>query len=274
MNIENRILLLFTLVLSASCVQEGTGVSMPLEVAAEIGYTRTRADDPHASDYDKRSFDTNDVIRITRTGSASGIDYKRTATGAWTPADAATLMTTTGGETFIATFPSTFTGIQPDQRTYTAFWESNQLSATATASGNRVSFSFAPAACKVTVVIIYKAENTAVGTTLTGKGLYSGNQSLPETIQLLKTSESLKRHTYSGIFSPKAAAVYTITVQASVLGTGIYEEKGVGLTLLAGHEYQYTFTATDELILNSVIVKDFTKDPSRLDEEENAGNAT
>lgn len=272
MNKKKGLFLLCMLVCSASCVQNDAGVAMPLEVAAEIGTPHTRTDDPHASDYDKSSFSTGDVIKITKTGTA--VDYKRTAAGAWAPVADATPMTTTGSETFTATFPSTFTSIQADQRTYTAFWKSNQLSATATASGNSVRFSFAPTACKITVIIIYKASNTAIGTTLAGKGLCSGNQSNDETIQLLKTSESLTRHTYSGVFSPQAAATYAITVQASVLGTGTYTEQGSGLTLQAGHEYRYTFTATDELILNSVTVTDFTKDPDRTDEEEDAGSAT
>ena len=55
-----------------------------------------------------------------------------------------------------------------------------------------------------------------------------------------------------------------------------YVENDTGLTLKAGTEYQYTFTATSELILNSVVVKDFAKDPdwNGTDNEENAGNAT
>ena len=47
------------------------------------------------------------------------------------------------------------------------------------------------------------------------------------------------------------------------------------MTLQAGYEYQYTFTATSELILTSVVVKDFVADGSfGTDGEEDAGNAT
>mgnify|MGYP006899715358 FL=1 len=241
---------------------------------------RTRAGDDHASDYDKRAFVAGDVIRIAKFGTSSGINYKRTATGTWAPVDEANPMTTTGGEKFTATFPSDFGGIQPDQSTADDFWKSNQLSNTATAQGNRASFTFAPAACKITVIIIYEVDNDAQGTTLTGKGLCSGNQSQNESIQLFQTnsSDNKKRHTYAGIFSPDAAVPYTITVKASTFTEGkSYVEIGTGLTLKAGTEYQYTFTATSELILNSVVVEDFAKDDtwnSGDGNEENAGNAT
>lgn len=275
MNKNTKILLGCILILSASCAADDAGVVRSLEVTAEISDTHTRvdADDTHASDYDKDRFVTDDIILISKSGTA-GIRYKRTATGTWTPVDAANPMTTTGGETFTATFPPEFSGILPDQTTPVAFWKSNQLSATAAASGNRISFSFVPAACKITVIIIYKAENIAQGATVAGKGLCSGNPAKEETILLLKTSESKSRHTYSGIFSLAAATTYTITVKADVMGTGTYTELGSGLTLQAGYEYRYTFTATDELILNNVVVTPFVRDPDWTADEEDAGSAT
>lgn len=64
-------------------------------------------------------------------------------------------------------------------------------------------------------------------------------------------------------------------MKASALGTRTYKEKGAGLTLQAGYEYQYTFTATSELILTSVVVKDFAVDGNfGTGGEEDAGNAT
>ncbi|WP_244436549.1 fimbrillin family protein [Bacteroides timonensis] len=274
MNKIYKILLLCAFALPASCVRnEVASVSLPLEVSAEISGARTRAeDDPHASDYDKKRFVTDDVIKIAKSGTpTTSVLYKRTAAGAWTPDDLATPMTTTGGDTFTATFPSAFAGIKADQSTPTGFWESNRLTATATATGNRVSFRFAPAACKITVIIIYEADNTAQGATVAGKGLCTGDQSQDETITLLNTNSSLRRHTYTGIFSPQAATAYTITVSASGMtgGSESYQEKGGDFTLAAGHEYQYTFTLTNELVLNNVTVKDFTDQP-----EEDAGNAT
>ena len=267
-----RLLLLLMAGVFASCTQDGAGVATPLEISAEIGNPQTRANDPHLSDYDKKKFVTDDVIKISKTGSTD-VNYKRTAAGNWTPSVPTTPMTTTGsGETFTATFPNDFSSILLDQGTPANFWKSNRL--TATATGNRVSFSFAPAACKITIIVSFQVDNSSGSAKVTGKGLCTGNAT-EETITLLKTSEAVRRHTYSGIFSPKAATSYTISVTASPFGTRTYQEKGSGLTFQAGYEYQYTFTGTNELNLTSVVVKDFVADGSfGTDGEEDAGNAT
>lgn len=269
-----RLLLLLMAGVFASCTQDGAGVATPLEISAEIGNPQTRANDPHLSDYDKKKFVTDDVIKISKTGSTD-VNYKRTAAGNWTPSVPTTPMTTTGsGETFTATFPNDFSSILANQSTPTNFWKSNRLTATAAATGNRVSFSFAPAACKITIIVSFQVDNSSGSAKVTGKGLCSGNAT-EETITLLKTSEAVRRHTYSGIFSPKAATSYTISVTASPFGTRTYQEKGSGLTFQAGYEYQYTFTGTNELNITSVVVKDFAVDGNfGTDGEEDAGNAT
>ena len=209
-----RLLLLLMAGVFASCTQDGAGVATPLEISAEIGNPQTRVDDSHLSDYDKKKFVTDDVIKISKTGSTD-VNYKRTAAGAWIPSVPTAPMTTTGsGETFTATFPNDFSSILENQSTPANFWKSNRLIATATATGNRVSFSFAPAACKITIIVSFLVDNSSGSAEVTGKGLCSGNAT-EETITLLKTSEAVRRHTYSGIFSPKAATSYTISVTAS-----------------------------------------------------------
>ena len=267
-----RLLLLLMAGIFASCTQDGAGIATPLEVSAEIGNPQTRADDPHLSDYDKKKFVTDDVIKISK--GATDVNYKRTAAGGWAPSVSTTPMTTTGGETFTATFPNDFSSILADQSTPTNFWKSNRLTATATATGNRVSFSFAPAACKITIIVSFQVDNSSGSAKVAGKGLCSGNKTTEETITLLKTSEAVRRHTYSGIFSPDAATSYLISVTASSFGTRTYQEKGSGLTFQAGYEYQYTFTGTNELNLTSVVVTEFLPGFSTTDGEEDAGNAT
>lgn len=267
-----RLLLLLMAGIFASCTQDGAGVATPLEVSAEIGNPQTRADDPHLSDYDKKKFVTDDVIKISK--GATDVNYKRTAAGGWAPSVSTTPMTTTGGDTFTATFPNDFSSILADQSTPTNFWKSNRLTATATATGNRVSFSFAPAACKITIIVSFQVDNSSGSAKVTGKGLCGGNKTTEETITLLKTSEAVRRHTYSGIFSPDAATSYLISVTASPFGTRTYQEKGGGLTFQAGYEYQYTFTGTNELNLTSVVVTEFLPGFSTTDGEEDAGNAT
>lgn len=267
-----RLLLLLMAGIFASCTQDGAGIATPLEVSAEIGNPQTRADDPHLSDYDKKKFVTDDVIKISK--GATDVNYKRTAAGGWAPSVSTTPMTTTGGETFTATFPNDFSSILADQSTPTNFWKSNRLTATATATGNRVSFSFAPAACKITIIVSFQVDNSSGSAKVTGKGLCGGNKTTEETITLLKTSEAVRRHTYSGIFSPDAATSYLISVTASPFGTRTYQEKGGGLTFQPGYEYQYTFTGTNELNLTSVVVTEFLPGFSTTDGEEDAGNAT
>lgn len=154
-----RLLLLLMAGIFASCTQDGAGVATPLEVSAEIGNPQTRADDPHLSDYDKKKFVTDDVIKISK--GATDVNYKRTAAGGWAPSVSTTPMTTTGGDTFTATFPNDFSSILADQSTPTNFWKSNRLTATATATGNRVSFSFAPAACKITIIVSFQVDNSS-----------------------------------------------------------------------------------------------------------------
>lgn len=281
-----RLLLILGVGILGACTQEASDIALPLDVSAEIGNTHTRADD-HASDYDKRSFVTGDVIKITKSGGTSA-NYKRTAKGAWTPVVVNAPMETTGSETFTATFPIAHTGILSDQRTYTNFWLSNLLSDTKAATANRVSFSFAPAHCKISVIVIFQAgvtDNTAnCSAEVAGTGIHSGTAAATgEAIQLLNTSLSDTRHTYAGIFSPKAATRFVISVTAptfstsgSGVGTKTYTETGDKLTLKPGYEYQYTFTATSQLILTSVVVTPFAVESGFGDDTgtEDAGNAT
>lgn len=280
-----RLLLIIGVGILGACTREASDIALPLDVSAEIGNAHTRADD-HASDYDKRSFVTGDVIKITKSGGTS-VNYKRTAKGAWAPVDESAPMETTGNEEFTATFPTEHTVIQSDQRTYASFWQSNLLSATAQAAANRVSFSFAPAYCKISVIVIYKegvtGNTTNCSANVTGTGMHSGTATTGEAIQLLNTSLSDTRHTYAGIFSPKAATPFVISVTApnfSISGSGVgtktYAETGGDLTLVPGYEYQYTFTATSQLILTSVVVTPFAVESGFGDDTgtEDAGNAT
>lgn len=96
------------------------------------GESATRAAaDSHADDYDKREFVANDTIRIT--DGTKTADYQRMVTGTtgtWQPVSGQTALTTTGSETFTASYPTAFTQILTDQSTATNFWKSNKLTAT------------------------------------------------------------------------------------------------------------------------------------------------
>lgn len=275
LSVSGAALCLFFPVLLAACSQEDA-LPRPLEVSAEVGNPATRAAaDSHADDYDKREFVAGDVIRIT--DGTKSADYQRVVTGTtgtWQPASGQTALTTTGNgsETFTASYPTAFTRILTDQRTATNFWQSNQLTAKGVLDGNKATFSFAPAAAKVTLVVKYGNDSKLPGTaSLEGTGIAT-DVSTSETINAYGASAagtSAQQHTYVAIVKP-GSRTFVIKVKAGDSGETekSYTEKAAH-TLKAGYNYQYNFTSTNELILNGITVERFVETT-----ETDAGNAT
>ncbi|MCD8080856.1 MAG: fimbrillin family protein [Bacteroides sp.] len=263
--------------------------ALSLEVSAEIAGAHTRATtDRDETNYDKRTnFVVDDEININK-GSQPASDvvrYKKNTKG-WAPVDREKQLTTNGtGEDFFASYPPEFTAILSDQTSYTNFWLSNRLTSTKKATANRVDFLFAPAAARITIVVTYTegTTNTAKGAQIAGTNVCTESGKTNE-IQLLCTGKEDTRHTYTCIINPievvDTSHPYTISVTSNPGGDGVadvtqsYTEKGnatgtESFKLLPGHEYQYNFTSTSELILSSVTVKDF--DPTT---ETDVGPAT
>ena len=275
LSVSGAALCLFFPVLLAACSQEDA-LPRPLEVSAEVGNPATRATDAHADDYDKREFGAGDVIRIT--DGTKSADYQRVVTGTtgtWQPASGQTALTTTGSETFTASYPTAFTRILTDQRTATNFWQSNKLTAKGVLDGNKATFSFAPAAAKVTLVVKYgnkDSDKKLPGTaSLEGTGIAT-DVSTSETINAYGASAagtSALQHTYVAIVKP-GSRTFVIKVKAGDSGETEkkYTEKAAH-TLKAGYNYQYNFTSTNELILNGITVERFVETT-----EQDAGNAT
>jgi len=272
LSVSGAALCLFFPVLLAACSQEDA-LPRPLEVSAEVGSPATRATDAHADDYDKREFVAGDVIRIT--DGTNTADYQRVVTGTtgtWQPASGQTALTTTGSETFTASYPTAFTRILTDQRTATNFWQSNRLTAKGVLDGNKATFSFAPAAAKVTLVVKYGNDSKLPGTaSLEGTGIAT-DVSTSETINAYGASAagtSAQQHTYVAIVKP-GSRTFVIKVKAGDSGETekSYTEKAAH-TLKAGYNYQYNFTSTNELILNGITVERFVETT-----ETDAGNAT
>lgn len=259
------------LALAAGCTRADSLPAVALEVSADIAGTHTRAID--ATNYEKKNFEAGDLITIRKATAtdATAISYKK-GTNGWIPANAANQIVTSGGEAFFASYPPEFTFILSDQSTYTNFWQSNRLISIATATANRVKFTFAPAAAKITIIVIYMVNNTAVSASVTGTNVCT-ESGKTNSLQLLCTSKESRRHTYTGILNTGVTFPYTISVKTQPSGgveeTKTYEESGTSLTLQPGYEYQYTFTATTELILSSIVVKEFTST-----DEVDAGPAT
>ena len=272
LSVSGAALCLFFPVLLAACSQEDA-LPRPLEVSAEVGNPATRATDAHAGDYDKREFVAGDVIRIT--DGTNTADYQRVVTGTtgtWQPASGQTALTTTGSETFTASYPTAFTRILADQHTAPNFWQSNRLTAKGVLDGNKATFSFAPEAAKVTLVVKYGNDSKLPGTaSLEGTGIAT-DVSTSETINAYGASAagtSAQQHTYVAIVKP-GSRTFTIKVKAGDSGETekSYTEK-TAHTLKAGYNYQYNFTSTNELILNGITVERFVETT-----ETDAGNAT
>lgn len=258
-----------------ACITEEVELSeaLHMEVHAEIksSSTVTKADDVHANDYDKSSFAENDEISIYLSSSPSDKrTYKKLSGDQWIPAAGVTALEASDGQTFIATYPTEFTGILADQTTATNFWGSNQLKAEATAVHNKVNFTFAPAFAKVTITIIYSDANVATEATISATGIQTGGNAT-ETIELFKNSadESNNKFGFIGIIHPGASGKYTISIKYSDSSSSPTGTQSIELQIsdlpevagkhnfLAGHNYNYTFTSSTNLILNNVTVTSF-----------------
>lgn len=249
-----------SLLSGCSTAQEEIPQRVPLEVHADIAEP-TKAVTPgdfDGTNYDKQSFVTNDKIEIQKE-SGSFVSYTKNSNGGWIPTDNSDGLTAIAGENFTASYPVGFSQILSAQNTAVNFWASNRLTSSATATGNRVNFVFAPAAAKITIVIEYSGQVTANGTSIHGTGILTGSAT-EETVSMLRTSAAgaQKRHSYACIVYP-GQHTYTITVNDSSAGSkdgGTYTQTTKKLE--AGWNYLYTFTSSSGLILSGIEVLPFT----------------
>lgn len=253
----------------ASCTQQDDNSVRVLEVSAEIApqtATRTTESTVGSSDYDKLAFDSSDEIQI-RKNSDAAVTYKKGAS-TWIPS--ANSITTNGSDAFTASYPVVFTEILENQTTFAGFWKSKKLTSAGVVDGNKVTFSFAPAVAKISVVVSYGDAQSAVTASVVGETIRGGSGG-SQTINLLRTSVSTdtntKRHSFAGIIAP-GDRTYTITLTANPLGAKTYTQS-TSLPMKAGYNYQYAFTSTKELILTGVTVLPFSEPI-----EEDGGSAT
>lgn len=228
----------------------------PLEITADIEpQTRAAGTEPGitATNYDKRAFVTNDRITVANSSNAATTaDYYYDGTR-WLPADASgTGITTTGGETFTAFYPVSFTAIEAVQTSYDAFWRSNKLVSSATADDNKATFNFTPAAAKITIVVEYTTDFVGQSVKVKGAAVLTASGSDSEEITLLGLETTGTKHTYVGIINTGSKS-FTISVETNN-GTQSYKDTK---ELLAGRNYIYNFSSTSNLILNSVSVVGF-----------------
>ena len=194
--------------------RENPLLEFPLRIAADIAAERvlTRAD--VSPSYDKTAFVAGDVIEVKRTTASSTLTpasctYKLTdaKTWVWTEDPLETdgpFYTYENGETF----PATFDVIKEDQ-TGDGFLQSNKLTAQAKAANGGVTFNFAPAFTKITVIVYYQTAEAVPTTdvfTLTASALRGGSGD--ESVRCLcKTNAAATEHTWSAIINPGTYAL-------------------------------------------------------------------
>lgn len=224
----------------------------PIEIEATIP-AQTKA---NVASLEKKAFADEDLITVSNSGTSAVYKYTN---GRWLP-NTETVLTTTGGETFTASWqPTGFDGIQSNQSTEDNYKKSYALTASATAKANRVEFRFAPAAAKITIVVNYTTESSAGSASIAGNKLLNDTNT-GQTINFFPVTNSGKMHTFMGLVFPGTGKEYTITVKSTPeneeqMKTYTQESK----ELKAGYNYTYNFSTDNRslLILNSVTVTEF-----------------
>lgn len=262
----------FLLLLAPACVSEvDVNEKQPLVVTAEIASASpsTRAID--ATNFDKRSFEVDDEIRIS--DGSQTVKYRNDAMNGWIPSSSGTGLTIPASSAFSASYPEDFTEILEAQSTsYENFWKSNKLEATGpdvTLTNNRVNFVFKPVAAKITISINYTSSGGSATTkykdvtaTLAGNGIRTGNSS-SETIKMLRTSANTAsdKHAFVCILYPGSKS-FELTVSrtdnSNPPSTSTQTFSQGTFTFEAATNYVYNFTSSNELILNSVTVEGFS----------------
>lgn len=275
LNIKTVYLAGYLLLLLAACSSEerlntGEGEEHLLEIGASISEpVVSRA--LGAVNYEKSSFVENDIIKIGTSAenlstNGSSYTYKDNSERLrWLPTGSGDGITTNGTGNYYASYdPKDYTGIQADQSTVNAYQQSNRLITNATAvSGNKVNFSFYPAASKITVTVEYNDDlHVGVSVQLVGNSLYGASTSDPVT--LYPVTSTGKKHVYVAIVYPGSKQYkIKVTSKATEGSEGVtitYPKEDTSAEsrdLQAGHNYTYNFTSTFGLILNSVSVEGF-----------------
>lgn len=261
---------------SATDHDDDTATSgIPLEIEAEVQGTQPRATDTDAV-YDKKAFVEGDVIAITDGSNSHNYQY---ISGKWKPAVSGSYHTiSSDAATYTGSYPSDFSGVQSDQTTREGFRNSNLLKTPATSpSGNLLSFtgdnSFAPQAAKITIIVTYIEERTPVSATIAATGTdaanlcgTSGNE---HTVKCLYTAGATRTATSThnwecivlpGNHTPGFTIVSKIGDTTEKTGTFTASQ---AIKMAAGYNYVFSFSTSNDLILNSVTVLPFTDAPSQ-----------
>lgn len=262
----------YLLLLLVACSNEelrdnGGGQGQPLEIGASISDPVVSRASLGAANYEKSSFIENDVIKIGTSADAlnTSYTYKKDSSGTlrWLPTAGGDGLTSSGSGNYYASYdPDGYTKILADQSITGNYQKSNRLITAATAvSGNKVNFSFYPAASKITVTIEYSDDkHEGVTVKLTGNN-WLETSSIGD-VTLYPVTSTGKTHMYVAIVNPGEKNNYKIEV-TSKAEAGSTEndvktyDSSTSTTFVAGHNYIYNFTSTYGLILNGISVEGF-----------------
>lgn len=225
-----------------------------------------------ANGTDKQTFENTDKIKITRSSDNTS-RYYLLNNSKWLPETEANGITTDGSEhTYTAIYPFDFDNIQGGQDEITSsglaenFAKSDKLESAVTTSSNYVPFKFKHAFTKITISVAYKAgsERKDVTAQLTGVGICTnGTGPGNETINMLRTSSNdaaAMNHTFICILYPGETRTFVLKVNGKTSDDITANEETFTQTTKkfeSGYNYIYNFSSNDNLILNSVTVKDF-----------------
>lgn len=224
---------------------------------------------------DKQSFAEDDKIKITQSDNGDSKDaYYLLKSTKWLP-ETDGLTTDGNTHTYTAIYPFDFINIVENQDAVESgsadnFAKSDKLEAVVSGTtSNYIPFKFKHAFTKITISVAYKDDSKRKDVTaqLAGNGIRT-NGADSETIKMLRTSlnaEAAMNHTFICILYPGETRGFVLTVNGKTsmdvdAAAEIYTQKPSNFE--TGRNYIYNFSSNDNLILNSVTVKEFNEDGS------------
>lgn len=247
----------------------------PLQVIAEIQGSKSRA--VSLSNYDKRSFDTNDVIYVKGSTSGATYPYAKKSGSLWGYGGSSSPLSMVSGDTYTGYYPAAVNTILENQTTPNDFHSSNQLKTPAvTPANNTVRFTetnaFAPVNAKITMMVRYQSSSTPISATIE---VYQENSSTAyKTYQCLYTTAETKTaatlQNWACIIPAASGYYLRFTFKRNEVGkeiTGTFTDSK--REFKSGYNYTYNFQNSDELVLTGVTVTSFQEAG-----EEESGSAT
>lgn len=219
-----------------------------------------------ANGTEKLTFTEGDQISVSRSDKKSKIYELKSQQ--WLPKTGDELTVDGTSLTYTAVYPSDFANILEDQNGNSGgnYTQSNKLAAKVTTASNYVPLKFNHAFTKITMVISYgnDSKRKNVTATLSGNNIRTNEATAEETIKMLRTVPEEETasvgHTFICVLNPGDKRGFKLTVSGQTSDGSNAENEAYTQTLKEfkpGYNYIYNFSSNDNLILNSIEVKEF-----------------